>query len=60
MSVKVISSTPRTRADSEHQDGAEIVVQDGHLIVLSDLGDMSKKTIAIYTPGSWVSAEVTK
>jgi hypothetical protein len=56
MPVKVVSSSPRTRADSEHQDGTGIDVREsGHLIVMSGVD-----TVAIYAPNSWVSAEITK
>jgi hypothetical protein len=56
MPVKVVSGNPLNWPDSEHQDGTGIDVREsGHLIVVTGMD-----TLAIYRPGSWTSAEVTK
>jgi hypothetical protein len=56
MSVTVIGTDAATQDGVEHGNGIDIAVQDGHLIVVS----RGPQTIAIYAPGSWTRAEVTK
>ncbi|WGX98736.1 hypothetical protein [Nocardioides sp. L-11A] len=53
MPVVVRQSGPR---EAKHPDGVDIKIVDGHLHVLRG----GSNTLAIYTPGNWMWAEVTK
>jgi len=57
MAVKVTGNNPQTKAPttSQHGNGTGIDVRDGHLLVVDGLDQ-----IAIYAPGHWTHAEVTK
>lgn len=55
MAVKVKTTRKNNggRIVDEHQTGTSIDVQDAHLFVYS-----SQRTLAIYSPGDWLNAEV--
>lgn len=55
MSVEVLVTTNNTEA---HPAGKGAVVHDGHLTVLDDQAEAYASTIAIYSPGYWVSVVV--
>jgi len=60
MAVKVYeTTTPETH---EHADGAGLDVRDGHLIVIRGTSTVTEPQhrIAIYAPGKWERAEITK
>jgi hypothetical protein len=58
MAVKVYDSkTPETY---EHGAGTGLDVRDGHLIVVTSNGASPTDRIAVYAPGKWERAEVTK
>lgn len=56
MPVKVIGTDAATQDGVEHADASDMTVRDGHLIVVS----RGPTTVAIYAPGTWARAEVTK
>jgi hypothetical protein len=58
MAVTVIIGNPNTQSGkTQHADGADIDIRDGHLVVLSAA---PSKRVAIYAPGSWKSAQIAK
>jgi hypothetical protein len=59
MAVKVYGN-PKTHGDYDHSEGTGVDVREGHLIVQSGASVSTPRQIAVYTPGSWVRAEVTK
>lgn len=60
MAVKVITKVNnenRAGSPAQHGNGTDIDVRDGHLVVIAS---EPTRRVAIYAPGTWVSAEVTK
>jgi hypothetical protein len=55
MSVKVYGTA--TPQPYEHSDGTGLDFRDGHLMVT---GSAPLERLAIYAPGQWERAEVTK
>ena len=56
MTVKVHLDT---KSISEHSTADKVDLRDGHLIVERVGNTAGKKTVAIYAPGRWQSAEVS-
>jgi hypothetical protein len=56
MPVKVVGSDVRTQDGVEHAEGVNVNINNGHLVVIAT----GPRTIAIYAPGQWLWAEVTK
>jgi hypothetical protein len=56
MAVKVTKGN-QANSVAQHGNGTGIEVREGHLLVTPE---GSSKPVAIYAPGTWVSAEVTK
>lgn len=47
---------PRVAKEAEHKDALDFQLHDGHLVV-TGVGSIR---VAVYAPGSWTHAEVTK
>jgi hypothetical protein len=62
MAVKVTGNGPagQEKILAQHGEGAGVDVRDGHLAVTTDPRDEPVRWIAVYAPGSWTHAEVTK
>lgn len=56
--VKTIDTNGHRDVVEEHKNATTLVVEDGVLLVREPAGTASTKTIAVYRPGSWESAQV--
>lgn len=55
MAVEVLVNSNRTE---KHEAGQDVVVRDGHLAVMNGRPATGPSTVAVYSPGRWVSAVV--
>jgi hypothetical protein len=58
MAVKVYGKP--TTHNYDHSEGTGVDVRDGHLLVLAGVSVTTPRQIAVYTPGTWIRAEVTE
>lgn len=57
MAVKVQVQKPVNGAVVRtHEEGVNFLIENGHLIITGD--DRGDSNVAIYAPGTWVSAEI--
>ena len=57
VTVKLAGNGPNGAREKQHQDAGDVELDDGHLIVTAGQG-RDERTVAVYAPGVWQSAEV--